>query len=173
MFTQVSIFAARSASEIVWASPSPPYPFLVSRFEPVTFPQECLGAMIFVQHLYHFPLTLLVANDSCNSRLRRPPDEYSFGPDALHAIGCLFAIPGVEPCGPGDNFEIRDLLILAGNQFHNILSRIAVIVPRTVNPEPSPTAHRALVRVDDFPGESENIRMHSSLGDTELHFCNR
>jgi hypothetical protein len=33
-----------------------------------------------------------------------------------------------------------------------------VIVPRTVNPEPSPTVHRVLVRVDDFPAKARIFR---------------
>jgi hypothetical protein len=44
-------------SGIVIASPSAPYPFLVSRFEIVPFQQKYPGAMIRVKHLCHFPLT--------------------------------------------------------------------------------------------------------------------
>jgi hypothetical protein len=76
----------------------------------------------------------------------------------ISSSGELYDVPDIRSLFivPRDNFEIHDLPFLPVNQFHNMLSRIAVMVPRTVNPEPSSRAHRILVRVDPFPDKIKN-----------------
>jgi hypothetical protein len=59
------------------------------------------------------------------------------------------------------------------NQLHDELSRIAAVVPRTINPQQRLGALGLFVHVDDFPGKCEDSWKHSDLGSTDLPFPNR